>query len=787
MDEQRVRQWWTARPTANIGIATGFHFFVLDVDVKGGGLDEFERLVLKHGSLPDTAQQITGTGGKHYLFRMPGFEVRNGAGLVAPGIDTRGVGGYIVAAPSIHPQTQREYEWDGMDPLDEQPIADAPDWLLDVLRSRPVPEAYKPSASPAETRIPTGKRNAALCSIAGAMRRKGLSRDEILAVLRVSNRTRCAEPLPESEIERIATSVARYKPDNRADVFRQLVDEEARAEAQPAEQTEEQVDPLSEMRAAIAAADLPAAYRLAPALAGQPWAEIAAIKAELQAACSGFSSRDFDRAISHASASTGISPPPPEVGEGVNGQDGPDLLGFPLTDSGNGERMVALYAQDVRYWVEAGKWLLWDNRRWEVDQAGAVKQMAKRMARLLYLQATSIPLEGLRKATEQWARKSESAAGINAALARFQTEDGIPVEAADLDQHPFLLNCLNGVLDLKKLDGNPLRKHDRKLLLTKLCHIAYDPQAVCPQFMAFIQRIMGQNPDAELSQRTARLISFLQRAFGYTLTGDTSAKVVFYFYGALGNNGKTTLLELFRHILSEYSTQLNIDTLLVKPGGESNATLADLADLRGARFVTTSEPEEGQRLRAGKLKYLSAGLGEIKSMRKWENPINFMAEHKIFIEANARLGVPANDQALWNRLKMVPFEVSIPLDEIDLKLPEKLRAEASGVLTWAVRGCASWLREGLGDCPEVVAEGAAWRAASDPLKDFLEDCCVLDDDAYAPVKEVSKTYEAWADNYGERYPLNRLKFNEAMRYRGLTQDKRGGVRCWIGLGLQVTL
>jgi putative DNA primase/helicase len=241
--------------------------------------------------------------------------------------------------------------------------------------------------------------------------------------------------------------------------------------------------------------------------------------------------------------------------------------------------------------------------------------------------------------------------------------------------------------------------------------------------------------------------------------------------------------------LFEYSAQINIDTLMVKPGGENNATLADLADLRGSRFVTTSEAEEGQRLRVGKLKYISAGMGAIKSMRKYENPIEFQATHKLFLDANHRPVVPASDEAIWNRLKPVPFLVTIPPEEIDLLLLEKLKAESSGVLAWAVRGCRAWLAEGLGDPPEIGGESSSWRSNSDPLKDFLEDCCQLDPEAWCRVSDVARAYERWAHDFGEKYPLNRQKFNDQLEQRGCRRIKRSiegatGVRIWVGIYLQ---
>src|ERR1039457_4753354 len=155
---------------------------------------------------------------------------------------------------------------------------------------------------------------------------------------------------------------------------------------------------------------------------------------------------------------------------------------------------------------------------------------------------------------------------------------------------------------------------------------------------------MGGGPDASEAalDRADRLIGYLQKAFGYALTGVTSEKVVFIFYGS-GNNGKSTLLSTFLKILEEYAVLLQIDTLMVRQ--ESNNTQADLADLRGTRFVMTSETEQGQRLAEGKLKRITQGMGKIKAPRKYENPIEFDETHKLWLDANHLPQVRGTDNA----------------------------------------------------------------------------------------------------------------------------------------------
>lgn len=207
-DSEQIRQWWNMWPQANIGIATGAKsgFFVLDIDDGHGGRESIKALTEKHGLFPERIYQRTGGGGWHVLFKHPGIRIGNiqSSDRLGKGIDVRGDGGYIVAAPSLHVSGKR-YEWGtGFDYLPE-----APQWLVEALR-KPEQAAVQYSSV---ADIPEGARNNTLTSIAGAMRRRGLSEGAILAALRVENLQRCVPPLTEVDVEKIARSIARYSPE----------------------------------------------------------------------------------------------------------------------------------------------------------------------------------------------------------------------------------------------------------------------------------------------------------------------------------------------------------------------------------------------------------------------------------------------------------------------------------------------------------------------------------------------------------------------------------------------
>ena len=210
-DPDQIRRWWREWPDANVGIRTGAEseLIVLDVDPDHGGDESLAQLEALHGPLPATVQQRTGGGGRHYLFQHPGTPVRNRAGF-RPGLDVRGDGGYIVAPPSRHISGER-YEWSEGHSPGEIPLAPAPAWLLELITSTGCPASGDPDGTATE-RIRVGQRHDRLFRLACHMRNAGADRKAILANLRASNEEWCEEPLPDAEVETLASDVSRRYP-----------------------------------------------------------------------------------------------------------------------------------------------------------------------------------------------------------------------------------------------------------------------------------------------------------------------------------------------------------------------------------------------------------------------------------------------------------------------------------------------------------------------------------------------------------------------------------------------
>lgn len=405
------------------------------------------------------------------------------------------------------------------------------------------------------------------------------------------------------------------------------------------------------------------------------------------------------------------------------------LLDQHFSDYGNSRRIIALHGENLRYCHAFAKWLCWDGTRWAVDEG----ERARTLSQDTILEFTRQALRSGNDAVVKFAANCLNSGRLSNALREAQPDQHIL--PADLDTRPDLLNCLNGTVDLRT---GTIRKHRREDFITKIVHHEYSPDAQCPTFMGFLARITGNHPG---------LVGYLQKALGYSLTGHTIEKAVFLLHGR-GNNGKSTLLSTFLKLIEDYAVLLQIDTLMVRQ--ESNNTQADLADLFGTRFVQTSETEEGQRLAEGKLKRITQGMGKIKAVRKYENPFAFPETHKLWIDANHLPAVRGTDDAIWNRLHPIPFDVVIPVEEQDKELPAKLMREAEGILAWAVAGAVLWYAERLGKPPDVENVGAAWRSDSDQIARFIAERCVVGEYASAKGGTLYAAYRTWAENGGER-------------------------------------
>ena len=445
----------------------------------------------------------------------------------------------------------------------------------------------------------------------------------------------------------------------------------------------------------------------------------------------------------------------------------PDRL-FLLTDVGNAQRLVAHHGQDFRYCHKWNKFVVWDNARFVVDETGRVDRLAKQTIRQLYESASRIEDHKERTKLIEHALKTEHESRINGMIKLARTEEGISVSPDVFDQKDWQLNCSNGTINLKT---GELKAHDRTDLHTKLVPLIYDPQATCPLWEAFLNRIMAGQQD---------LIDFLQKAVGYSLTGSTAEQCLFILHGS-GANGKSVFQNTVLSLLGEYGQQTPTETLMVKKQSGINN---DVARLRGSRFISASEGEQNQRLAESLIKQLTGG-DTITARFLHGEFFEFQPKFKIFLATNHKPVIKGTDNGIWRRMRLIPFSVVIPEAEQDRDLSQKLRAELPGILRWAVEGCLKWQREGLTPPEQVAQASAEYRSEMDSLQAFIDDQLALDADNKVSSERLYGKFRDWCEANGER-TMTQRSLGMQLKEKGFESRRSGsdGSTFWHGIALK---
>lgn len=441
-----------------------------------------------------------------------------------------------------------------------------------------------------------------------------------------------------------------------------------------------------------------------------------------------------------------------------------------LTDLGNAERLIRLFGKDIKFCKDIGGWLLWDGSRWKNDTTGQIISLAKKSVRKFYVEASEIADSDIRKAVLSHAKRSESLQRISAMVTLAQHM--VAIEPQVLDDDYWLLNCKNGVIDLKT---GQLLPHDSSRNITKMAPVAFDPDAKCPAFEKFISEVFDKNDN---------LIRFMQRFLGYSLTGDTREQVFAVAHGAQGSNGKGTLLNLVHDILGDYAKTIQTESLLTKKNeGPSN----DIAALRGARYVTASEIPPGRRMNEALIKQLT-GQDTVSARFLNREFFEFLPQFKIVILANEKPTASGDDDALWRRVMLVPFTQRFTGENKNVHLRETLRAkkEVQGVLKWLVNGCLEWQKNGLMPPEEVVQATQNYHEDMDIIQRWIHDSCFIDKINFKKREKTSILYQnfmIYVQNMGEKAFFSQTKFSQSLVKKGFEPYRNSSGRYILGLSL----
>lgn len=438
------------------------------------------------------------------------------------------------------------------------------------------------------------------------------------------------------------------------------------------------------------------------------------------------------------------------------------------TDAANAARLVEYFGNEIRWVGPWDKFLIWDGRRWRMDQELVIDAFAKRVAKGLWrdladlIQAQDVDRDTV-SAMFGFVRGSNNVNGIRGMVSLARSEPGVAIAVDELDSDPWLLNVENGTIDLRT---GALREHRREDFITKLSPVLFDGDAKCPTWLAFLDTIFASSTE---------LIGYMQRLVGYSLTGVTEEHILPFLYGT-GANGKSTFCELLlKYLGPDYAMKAPPDLLMAKRG-ESHPT--ERADLHGKRFVACIETEAGRRMAEALVKELTGG-DRVRARRMREDFWEFAPTHHVWLSSNYKPVVIGTDHGIWRRIKLIPFDVVIADADQDKKLPAKLAAEQSGILNWAIAGCLDWQANGMQE-PEIV-QGATteYRTEMDEIGQFIDEFC-----EFGPNFKVQATrlFEHFLEISGSQ--IGQKRFGSELSRRGFARVRlTGGKHGWKGLHL----
>jgi putative DNA primase/helicase len=434
---------------------------------------------------------------------------------------------------------------------------------------------------------------------------------------------------------------------------------------------------------------------------------------------------------------------------------GPDASIAPaFSDEALALEFARRHEHGLRYVAAWSRWYRWTGQRWEADDTLGAFDLARAVCREA--------AQGCNKdASAKQLGAAKTVAGV-VSLARADRRLAATVDQWDAD--PWLLNTPGGVVDLRTGEARPTTPSDH---MTKITAVA--PGGDCPLWRGFLDRVTAGD---------SALQGYLQRLVGYGLTGSTREHVLPFAHGS-GGNGKGVFLGAIAGLMGDYAVTAPIETFAAS-SGDRHPT--ELAMLRGARLVTAQETEEGRRWAESRIKSLTGG-DRITARFMRADFFEFDPQFTLLIAGNHKPGLRSVDEAIRRRFHLIPFTVTISRDERDERLPEKLKAEWSGILRWAIDGCLAWQRQGLNPPDTILAATSAYLDAQDALGAWLDECCDLDANATQPRSELFASWQAWAEKARE-FVLPRARFFDALEARGFDPMTRKGTRAYRGISLK---
>lgn len=435
-------------------------------------------------------------------------------------------------------------------------------------------------------------------------------------------------------------------------------------------------------------------------------------------------------------------------------------------DTGNADRFIDRYGHLYKHSYIANKFYIYDGQKWKVDDRGAIRKLIDEMIESIknekVLHSEDVTEEEARETFQKYYKKTrgtQSKKNIMNELMHRKT-----VTPDEFDKDDMLLNVANGYIDLTSRE---LYKHDINRMFSQIANTDYSEKMQPAVWLDFLNDIFAGDK---------AVIRYIQKALGYSLTGSTREQVMFILFGK-GRNGKSIFVETIAEILGDYSNNMQAKSLMVKKNDNVNT---DIARLSKARFVTSSEPNEGFRFDEGLIKQITGG-DKVTARFLYAEEFEYTPKFKIWVSTNHKPIIRGTDDGIWRRLVLIPFDVQIPEEKVDKDLKYKLLREAPAILNWMAEGAYMWMREGL-ELPEKLKDaGQTYRTEMDVVEQFIQEKCKRAEGVRETGKALYEEYKKWADENNE-YKMDKNKFGKKLKEKFRSKRMTNGVN-YLGVEL----
>lgn len=423
---------------------------------------------------------------------------------------------------------------------------------------------------------------------------------------------------------------------------------------------------------------------------------------------------------------------------------------FPIRsydDTGNADRFIDRYGNLYKYSYIANKFYIYDGMKWKIDDKGSIRKLIDEMIESIkdekIIHGDDVTEEEAREFFQKYYKKTRGTQAKKNIMNELMHRR--PATPDDFDRDDMLINVANGYIDLTSRE---LYKHDINKMFSQITNTDYTEKMQPAVWLDFLNDIFAGDQ---------KVIRYIQKALGCSLTGSTREQIMFILFGK-GRNGKSIFVEVISEILGDYSNNMQAKSLMVKKNDNVNT---DIARLSKARFVTSSEPNEGFRFDEGLIKQLTGG-DKVTARFLYAEEFEYTPKFKIWVSTNHKPIIRGTDDGIWRRLVLIPFDVQIPEEKVDKDLKYKLLREAPAILNWMAEGAYMWMQEGLEMPDKLKAASKAYRTEMDVIEQFIEDECKRVDDGKVKANELYELYKRWANDNGN-YKMSNKDFGKKMK------------------------